>query len=76
MITEAQLLNSGIQQYDHPGTILPWKDGVNGKSRIIALWGKNGKFIYKDHVGYYGLNKKQDRIDLKTISEANIFVNS
>ena len=40
MITESQLKDSGIQQYDHPGTKLPWRDGVNGISRITALWGK------------------------------------
>lgn len=76
MITEARLLDSDIQQYDHPGTVLPWRDGVNGKSRITALWGKNGAFIYKDHTGYYGLGKNQVRVDLKTIAEANIFVNT
>ena len=76
MITEAQLTDSGITQYDHPGTVLPWRDGVDGKSRIAALWGKNGSLIYKDNVGYYGLGKNQIRVDLNTITEAEIFLNS
>ncbi len=76
MIQETQLTDSGIEQYDHPGSIMKWRDGTNGISRITGLWGKNGAFIYKDNVGYYGLGKNQDRVDLKTIAEANIFVNS
>lgn len=76
MITESQLLESGIVRYDHPNTVIPWRDAPGGKLPITGLWGKNGAFIYKDHKGYYGLGRKQIRVDLHTINEAEVFVNS
>ena len=76
MIEESQLLESGIVRYDHPNTVIPWKDAPGGKLPITGLWGKNGAFIYKDHKGYYGLGRKQIRVDLHTINEAEVFVNS
>jgi len=76
MITESQLLESGINRYDHPNTVIPWKESPDGKLPITGLWGKNGAFIYKDHNGYYGLGRKHVRVNIKTIAEANVFVNS
>ena len=29
MITETQLLDSGIVKYDHPGTVMKWRNGMD-----------------------------------------------